>query len=160
MTDMQGWDEFSAYSWLNSPNGKRSINWPMHKQVPMDVVRQYIANSDNGPRMEPKPQPQIPWDQAVIKTIGEPKLTPVQEALTAVVEALDGADLEAYRDAAEMLGEDKTTHEVLTTIVTLALASAKQALTDEDDDQLLDSLHGLATEAIMLYAYWLDQING
>lgn len=44
-SEAKGWDEFSAYLWLNSPKGKASINWPMEEQVPIETVRQYIKGS-------------------------------------------------------------------------------------------------------------------
>ena len=54
MTDLQGWDEFSAYVWLNSPQGKKQMGIPLTEHVTIQQVRQYIAASPVESRVTPK----------------------------------------------------------------------------------------------------------
>lgn len=102
-SEAKGWDEFSAYLWLNSPKGKASIAWPITEQVPMETVREYIAATKAGDPIRPKlPDPEpipvssgsivtamdIPTIEQEIASDEEYLLTPLGEFVARIIDLI------------------------------------------------------------------------
>lgn len=88
-TDIKGWDEFSAYTWLNSKAGKESIGWPMDQAVPLAYVRDYIkigtVYEDAPTKAEPEPDAEPAEEQV---TDVEYLLTPLAEFVERVIDLI------------------------------------------------------------------------
>lgn len=161
LTDIQGWDEFSAYNWLNSPQGKKAHGIPLTKHVGMDEVRGYIAASDPGQRFTGK----LTMDSETAKqfpTIQQPEQTAIQAALAELInEPWVRESFKEYEEAAEATGGDITTEQVIRMGVNMYAAGIKTMIEDGqfEDEDMLDYTKNMASYAITLYAYWKDQLT-
>jgi len=166
ITDLHGWDEFSAYSWLNSAKGKMTIGWPLDKPVPLNVVRAYI---DGDMPSEPVTyDPPTDKDEPVPETGQD--VSPIRHAVYELLDVLSsknkdyssGGDFWNFEFAAEFAG-DLTTHDVIMSQLGIKVGRIKTLLEREDmpeNEPLLDSFKDLAGYAIILYAYWKDALDG
>lgn len=185
--DMNGWDEFSAYTYLNSAAGKKSINWPLDQRVPLERVRLWMQASNPGPRFTRSPD----TDEASVKVNSAEDIRNIQNApdewgtddiegyrpgpIALALTDLDailakkksdystGDDFWNFEFAADTMGGDASPSDVMRALIGIKLGRIQNLLaegSDPENESLLDSFRDLAGYAIILYAYWKEMLDG